>query len=141
MAEAGSGLLRARRWDGLDGEAREALLDRGLDRIFDPALLEEVGRLVEDVAERGDAAVAEALVEFDGVEIAPDSLAVAPEEIESAPGRIPEELLRAVRAAIEGSRAFNRELVKERGWRVEVRPGVEVGEKVTPVASAGLFVP
>lgn len=141
MAEAGSGLLRARRWDGLDGEAREALLDRGLDRIFDPALLEEVGRLVEDVAERGDAAVAEALAEFDGVEVTSDSLPVAPEEIESAPGRIPEELLRAIRAAIEGSRAFNRELVKERGWRVEVRPGVEVGEKVTPVASAGLFVP
>ncbi|MFM9054736.1 MAG: hypothetical protein ACKOQ5_07830, partial [Solirubrobacterales bacterium] len=79
MAEAGSGLLRARRWDGLDGEAREALLDRGLDRIFDPALLEEVGRRVEDVAERGDAAVAEALAEFDGVEVTSDSLPVAPE--------------------------------------------------------------
>ncbi|MFZ9668531.1 MAG: histidinol dehydrogenase [Solirubrobacterales bacterium] len=141
MPEAGSGLLRARRWDGMDEDAREALLGRGLDRIFDRALLEQVGRLAEDVAERGDAAVAEALAEYDGVEIAPDSLAVAPEEIESAPGRIPEELLGAIRAAIEGSRAFNRELVKERGWRAEVSPGVEVGEKLTPVSSAGLFVP
>lgn len=141
MAEAGSDLLPARRWDGMDEEAREALFGRGLDRIFDPALLEEIGQLVDDVAERGDAAVADALAEYDGVEIAPDSLAVAPEEIESAPGRIPEELLGAIRAAIEGSRAFNRELVKERGWRAELRPGLEVGEKVTPVASAGLFVP
>lgn len=141
MAEAGSGLLGARRWDEMDGEAREALLDRGLDRIFDPALLEQVGRLVEDVAERGDAAVVDALAEYDGFELAADSLAVPPEEIESAPGRIPAELLRAIRAAIEGSRDFNRELVKKRGWRAEPRPGVEVGEKVTPVASAGLSVP
>lgn len=120
---------------------RASLLDRGLDRIFDPELLGSISRLVDDVAERGDAAVADALAEYDGVEVASDLLAVSREEIEAAQTRIPKYLLRAIRSAIEGSRSFNREVVKERDWRTEVRPGVEVGEKVTPVASAGLFVP
>ncbi len=122
-------------------DERAALLDRGLDRIFDPVLLESIGRLIDEVAERGDAAVAGALSEFDGVEVSPDALAVEPAEIASAPDRIPGELLKAIRTAIANSRAFNDQLMSGREWRAEVSPGFEVGEKVTPVASAGLFVP
>ena len=120
---------------------RAVLVDRGLDRIFDPELLESIGRLIDKVAERGDAAVAGALAEFDGIEIPPDALAVEPAAIASAPDRIPGELLKAIRAAIANSRAFNDQLMAGREWRAEVSPGFEVGEKVTPVASAGLFVP
>jgi histidinol dehydrogenase len=140
-AEKPTDLLRARRWAEIDADEKRALLDRGLDRIFDPALLESITRLVDDVAERGDAAVADALAEYDGIELAPESLAVSREEIESAPGRIPEAVLSSIRAAIAGSRAFNREVATGRDWRGEVTQGVEVGEKVTAVASAGLFVP
>ena len=124
------------------GEAeRASVLDRGRDRIFDPELLESIGRLVEEVAERGDVAIAEALAEFDGIEIPPEALAVDPAEIAAAPDRIPAELLKAIRTAIANSRAFNDQLIAGREWRVEISPGLEVGEKPTPVASAGLFVP
>ena len=125
----------------MDDSERASLIERGLDRIFDPALLESIGRLVEDVAGHGDAAVAGALAEFDGIEIPPDALAVDPAEIASAPDRIPGELLKAIRTAIANSRAFNAELMAGREWRAEISRGLEVGEKMTPVASAGLFVP
>lgn len=125
----------------MDESERASLLGRGLDRIFDPALLDSIGRLVEDVAARGDAALVDALAEFDGIALGPEDLAVDPAEIEAAPGRIPKELLGAIRTAIANCRAFNAELAAGRDWRSEVSPGFEAGEKQTPVASAGLFVP
>ncbi len=128
-------------WAEMDESEREAIFERGLDRIFDPALIDSISRLVEDVAERGDRAVSDALAEFDGVAIDPDELAIDPAEIEAAPDRIPEPLLGAIRTAIANSRTFNANLAAGRDWRSEVAPGLEAGEKVTPVASAGLFVP
>ena len=71
-------------WAEMDESEREAIFERGLDRIFDPALIDSISRLVEDVAERGDRAVSDALAEFDGVAIAPDELAIDPAEIEDA---------------------------------------------------------
>ena len=38
-------------------------------------------------------------------------------------------------------RAFNEYATREREWRKELRPGLVVGERLTPIASAGLFVP
>ena len=56
----------------MDGEARAELFNRGLDRIFEPALLDSITRLVDDVAERGDAALVDALAEYDGVQVDPE---------------------------------------------------------------------
>ena len=47
----------------------------------------------------------------------------------------------AVRDAIANIRAFNQAALRERDWRIELKPGLVVGEKITPIASAGLFVP
>ena len=44
--------------------------------------------------------------------------------------------------AIAHCRAFNEQLMERAGgWSFESEPGLQVGEKVTPIASAGLFVP
>jgi histidinol dehydrogenase len=47
----------------------------------------------------------------------------------------------AVRGAIANIRAFNEVVVRDGDWRLELGPGLLVGEKATPIASAGLFVP
>ena len=133
--------MRVLRWSELSEEQRGQLLERGIRAIFDPHLQEAVAEIVEDVREHGDAAVCRALEKFDGCQVAPDRLRVSEEEFADARSHVPQAVLEAIRVGIENVRAFNEELVREREWRTEIRPGLTVGEKTTPIASAGLFIP
>lgn len=124
----------------MDDAARHDLLARGLDDIFDPALRESIGALIEDVRERGDAAVCDALARFDGIEVAPDGLRVTDDELDSA--TVDAAVDAAIDDAITHLRAFNeRQLERFGDWSFESEPGLTVGEKITPIASAGLFTP
>ncbi len=133
--------MRVLRWSGLSEEQRDQLLERGIRAIFDPHLREAVAEIVDDVREHGDAAVCRALEKFDGCEVAPGGLRVSEEEFEQARSHVSGEVLEAIAVGIANVRAFNEELVSEREWRTEIAPGLMVGEKMTPVASAGLFIP
>lgn len=127
-------------WGAMDAVARDALCRRGLDDIFDPALRDSIGSLIEDVRTRGDAAVCDALARFDGIRIAPDRLRVSADEIASA--RVDPALENAIADAISHLRAFNSELMDRSGdWQMEIESGLTAGEKVTPISSVGLFVP
>ena len=120
--------------------ARAALFGRGLDDIFDPALRASIGTLIDDVRERGDAAVCDATRTFDGIDLAPEQLRVTPSEIADA--IVSDEVDAALDDAIIHLRRFN-EAQMERGgdWQIESEPGLTVGEKVTPISSVGLFTP
>lgn len=124
----------------MDTETRRRLMARGLDDIFDPALRTSIAALIDDVRERGDVAVCEALARFDGVEVDPDGLRVADEELDGA--RVDEAVDAAIDDAISHLRTFNEaQLGRSVDWSVEAEPGLSVGEKVTPISSAGLFTP
>jgi len=132
--------MRRQRWDEMDGGARAALFARGLDDIFAPELRASIGELIDDVRERGDVAVCEALARFDGIEIEPEGLRVSDDEFESA--RVSDEVDAAIDDAIGHLRAFNeRQLERFDDWSFESEPGLFVGEKISPIASAGLFTP
>ena len=133
--------MRVLDWAALTGEQRDQLLERGIRAIFDPQLREAVAEIVEDVRENGDAAVCRALERFDGCEVPPGGLRAGDEEFERAREEVPAAVREAIATGIANVRAFNGELVREREWRAEIAPGLTVGEKMTPVASAGLFVP
>ena len=141
LSETQLGPLAVMRWNEADPERRSGLLQRGLDRIFDPALQESIRAIVEDVRSGGDAAVCRALKQFDGCEIEPERLLASDEEFEQAENALPADLVAAIRVAIANIRAFNEHATREREWRTEIQPGLIVGEKLTPIASAGLFVP
>src|SRR5918995_1241163 len=132
--------MRIRRWDDMTDDEQAALLARGLDAIFDPGLRASIVELIEDVRRRGDAAVCDALARFDGIDITPEALRVTDDEIEAA--RVDDDVDRAIDDAIAHVRAFN-EQQRERvhDWSFESDPGLSVGEKITPIASAGLFTP
>jgi histidinol dehydrogenase len=124
----------------MDPAARRALLSRGLDDIFDPSLRASIGALIDDVRERGDDAVCDALARFDGVEVEPDGLRLSDEEWERA--EVEPGLDRALDDAIAHLRAFNeQQLARTTDWSFEPEPGLVVGEKITPISSAGLFTP
>ncbi len=132
--------MRRQRWSEMGAEARRALLHRGIDDIFDPALRASIGALIEDVRERGDVAVCEALARFDGIEVEPAGLRVTDDEYESA--AVSAEVDAAIDDAISHLRAFNeQQLAREEDWSFTSEPGLQVGEKISPIASAGLFTP
>lgn len=141
MSDVRQGPMAVMRWQELDGAGRARLLDRGTKKIFDPELRASVAAIIEDVRANGDDGVLRALARFDGCEVAAVGLAVTEHEFEDAARQISDEVLAGLRQAIRNIRAFNEALTVQRRWSAEIAPGLTVGEKSTPVASAGLFVP
>ena len=124
----------------MDEHQRAALFGRGLDDIFDPDLRSSIAELIDDVRIRGDAAVCDALARHDQIEIEPNRLRISRAELDRA--AVSDEVDRAIDDAIDHLRAFNTtQLARLSDWSFEVEPGLHVGEKLTPVASVGLFVP
>ena len=129
------------RWASLGEKERRAVLERGLDQIFDPRLRAQIADLIEDVRQNGDAALVQALERFDGCHVRPADLRVGEAEVAKAHEVVPEGLVAALRDGIDHVRRFNEQLMARGDWEFESEPGLVVGEKVTPIESAGLFVP
>ena len=133
-------VLRSMTWASMSEAERARLCARGLSEIFDPALRSSIAELVDDVRANGDEAVCRALAKFDGVDLRPDQLAISADAIAAA--RVTPDLEAALAHAITNLRAFN-EKVMERAsnWSTEIEPGLSAGERISPISSAGLFVP
>ncbi|MBY8857216.1 histidinol dehydrogenase [Nocardia sp. CA2R105] len=128
-------------WQQMSAAERADLLERGRDKIFDPQLRAGVLEIIEDVRRNGDAGLIRAMEKFDRISLTPDRIRVSPEEFAAARKKISPELLTAIRDLLDHLRAFNEQLTRHGDWSFESEPGLMVGEKVTPIASAGLFVP
>jgi histidinol dehydrogenase len=137
-----TGVLRMLRWADMSGDDRASLCGRSLETGITPVLRASIGELIDDVRQHGDDALCRALARFDGVDVEPDGLAVTADEFEIARAQIDPDLLAAIRDMIDHIRRFNEALASRRGdWYFESEPGLVVGERVTPIASAGLFCP
>ena len=81
-----------------------------------------------------------ALLDFDHVRLEPHQLRATADELASA--QVSPEVDAAIDDAIVHLRAFNEQLMaRAADWSFESEPGLTVGEKITPITSAGLFVP
>ena len=126
----------------MDAVDRAELCERSLENGITAELRASIGELIEDVRLHGDDAVCRALATFDGVRVEPDGLAVSEAEFAEARASLDPALIVAIRDMIDHIRRFNTELHARRGdWSFESDPGLRVGERVTPIASAGLFCP
>jgi len=135
-------VLRVMTWSSLDHASRRSLVDRDINKSIPPELREQIAGLVADVRERGDAAVCDALARFDEVDIDPDGLRVSDDERERARGQVDADVRTAIRDMVDHIRRFNEEVLARHGdWQFESDPGLVVGERVSPIASAGLFCP
>jgi histidinol dehydrogenase len=132
--------MRRMTWAAMNEVERAALCHRGLDAIFDESLKTAIGRIIDDVRANGDEAVCRALRDFDHVTLEPHQLKATADEIESA--SVAHEVDTAIDDAIVHLRAFNEQLMQRAAdWSFQSEPGLTVGEKITPITSAGLFVP
>lgn len=133
-------VMRRMTWASMDEAARRALCERGLEAIFDEGLKAAIGRIIDDVRANGDEAVCRALRDFDKVSLEPHQLRATADEIAAA--QVAPEVDAAIDDAIVHLRAFNEQLLaRAADWSFESEPGLTVGEKITPITSAGLFVP
>ena len=108
-------------------------------RHFEPSLRASIGELIDDVRERGDEAVCDALDRFDGITVSPDALRLSDDEYESA--SVSQEVASAIDDAITHLRIFNERQSSTRRHghsRVNLAsPSV----RRSPITSAGLFTP
>jgi histidinol dehydrogenase len=130
-----------RRLADLGSDERDRLMRRSLDRIFDPELWASVRSLYEDVAAAGDGALCAALQRFDGVDAAANDLRVSDAELDGAGAKLTPELREALDSMVGALRGYNERVLRDAEWRQEIAPGVVVGERVRPIASAAIYVP
>jgi histidinol dehydrogenase len=135
-------VMRRLRWAAMDEATRAQFCARGLEAIFDPQLRDSIALIVDDVRRNGDDAVCRALLDFDRVTIRPDQLRASADELAAA--AVEPAVDAAIDDAIAHLRFFNEtQLAGNSSWMVDnpATPGLRVGEKITPISSAGLFVP
>ncbi|MCA9933475.1 MAG: histidinol dehydrogenase, partial [Anaerolineales bacterium] len=114
-------------------------LQASLNRLFgDGATPDEaVRRILRDVRQQGDTALRDWTKQIDRVQVA--SLQVGQEEITAALGRIPGELVAALQTAVTRIRAFH-EKQPLPNWTTNELGGT-LGQRVTPIARVGVYVP
>lgn len=124
----------------MSASAREQLVDRDLDKMVPSALRDQIAALIADVRDRGDEAVFDALRTFDKVDAT--GLRVSDAEWDAAASAVEPHLIEAIDDMIAHIRRFNEQVLARRAnWTFESEPGLVVGERTSPIASAGLFCP
>lgn len=126
----------------LDSQAKQNILSDLLKR--DPNQYGEyagtVQEIVEDVKKRGDEALFEYTRKFDHAEITPENIQVTEEEIREAMESVDEKLLKVMKKSMANIRDHH-ERQKRQSW-FESRPdGTILGQKITALESAGVYVP
>jgi histidinol dehydrogenase len=107
----------------------------------DEAVERAAQSILADVRARGDAAVLEYTAKFDGLKAASMAeLRVAPAELQQALGSIPAAQRAALEAAAGRIRSYH-ERQKAESWTYTEADGTVLGQQVTPLDRAGLYVP
>ena len=101
---------------------------------------EAVRQILADVARDGDDAIVATARRFDDPDFLASQIRVKSEEMKSAAGRVPAELMSAVRRAIAQVREYQQKVMPKEQPHFR-RDGVELGMRFTPLDSAGLYVP
>ena len=94
--------------------------------------------IITNVRANGDQAVLEYNKKFDGAEL--DTLLVSQQEIDEAFGAVEPKFLSILEQAAENIRAFHSKQVRN-SFVIADRPGIVLGQKVTPIEKVGVYVP
>ena len=104
----------------------------------DEKVNQAVAQIIAQVKERGDEAVREYTVKFDGR--APENLEISKKELKEAENSRAPELLDALRRAAENIADFHRRQVQQ-SWLETKKDGVILGQRIRGLQLVGLYVP
>ena len=97
-----------------------------------------VSEIIADVRENGDRAVLEYNRKFDKADL--ETLQVSEEEIEAAFAAVEPRFLSVLKQAAENIRSFHAKQVRN-SFVIADKPGIILGQKVTPIEKVGVYVP
>ncbi|MFY9569820.1 MAG: histidinol dehydrogenase, partial [Blastocatellia bacterium] len=116
----------------------ERLRSRSLE--MNREFVARVAEIIEGVRSGGDDALIRYTKQFDGIELRPAELRVDPDFIRTQAARADSRVVEAFRTAILNIRVFH-EHQTARDWQIATEDGAVLGQRILPVASAGLYVP
>ena len=114
------------------------IMNRGAD--YSRKDYQQVEAILRDVRKNGDKAVEKYTQRFDAPGLTIDRFRVTLQERKAAGRKVDRTFMRALNRAIRQVEAFH-QAQKEKSWMSTDRPGVVVGQQITPVDSAGIYVP
>lgn len=118
-----------------DKSKKAEILNRS---ILDTTAVEAVvNDIIREVRERGDEALKEYTLKFDGAKV--ECLAVTKDEFEEAERAVSEDYKDILRRSAANIEEFHKAQLKD-GFEIK-KDGCVLGQKVTPLESAGLYVP
>jgi len=109
--------------------------DKGLQDKLDAARW-----IVDAVRKSGDTALIEITERFDGVSLTPEQLELSPAEIDDAVAGVDPKLRAILERAHENIRRFHAKHLRE-SWEEIADDGTVLGQRITPIESAGVYVP
>jgi histidinol dehydrogenase len=130
--------VRIVRWSpGRASPAVDAFLQRP---AFDPAAEAAAAALLAEIRKRGEAAILDAALRFDGARLTPATLRVSQAERDAAAREVSPAVRRAVNEACRRVAAFARAGLR-RNWRMPTGRGGSLGEQFVPLDRVGVYVP
>ncbi len=132
-------MIQFRELAQLSGEERSKLLRRAETDIR--SLLPQVQEVVDRVRSEGDAALVDYTRRWDCAAFEADGLRATAQDFVAARAAVSAGVIAAIETAHANIHTFHQKQMPEEMWFSELQPGVMAGEKITPVASAGLYVP
>ncbi|MBO5658065.1 MAG: histidinol dehydrogenase [Duodenibacillus sp.] len=135
-------MVAIRRMSTVDAGFEDAFKDLvAVDASVDPEITRRAEAIVEDVKQRGDAAVLEYTARFDRLPAqSMNELIVTAEEMKQALETLPADQRAALEEAAERIRVFHEKELAH-SFSMTDAMGNRLGQRVTPVASVGLYVP
>ena len=114
----------------------DALTERNIPD--DPAVERAVKAIIEDVRDRGDVALREMALKFDGMTVT--ALEVSEAEIAEACAKVSDEVKAAIAIAKENISKFH-EAQRPASVDVQTVPGVRCVQRAVPIDKVGLYIP
>lgn len=126
----------------LTEETKDNLLEKLLKRSPNSygQFEQTVNDIIAKVRERGDEALFEYTKEFDKCEINQQTIRVSRQEIEEAYEKVDPELIRVMKKSAENITRFHEKQLHN-SWIVPEDNGTILGQKITPIAISGVYVP
>ena len=107
----------------------------------DPSLAGQVSAIINDVRVRGDAALIDYTARFDRRPVTSMSdLSVSANDLAKALAAIPDESRTALESAAQRIRDYHQHQLAQ-SWSFDDQYGNTLGQKITPLARAGIYVP
>ena len=114
----------------------EQLLTRSI--VAEENVERAVDEIIQNVRANGDAALFEYSKKFDRAELT--ALEISKAEIDAAIASLDGDFLETLKMAHDNIRTFHENQLRE-GFVITPREGVKLGQRFTPIAKAGIYVP